>query len=58
MRFSAIFGEKSKEVRDTFFSSFKVPHGETGIVIDGREFTRENSSELPPGVNKIVRASA
>lgn len=48
----AIFGEKSKEVRDT---SLKVPHGETGIVIDVREFTRENSSELPPGVNKIVR---
>ena len=49
----AIFGEKSKEVRDT---SLKVPHGVTGIVVDVKVFTRENSgAELSPGVNKVVR---
>ena len=49
----AIFGEKSKEVRDT---SLKVPHGEAGIVVDVRVFSRENGdTDLPPGVNKIVR---
>ena len=48
----AIFGEKSKEVRD---SSLRLPHGEEGIVIDVRVFDKKNSSELPPGVNKIVR---
>lgn len=48
----AIFGEKAREVRD---SSLKVPHGESGIVIGVREFTREKGSELPPGVNKLVR---
>ncbi len=48
----AIFGEKSKEVRDT---SLRLPHGEAGIVIDVRVFDRSNSSELPLGVNKIVR---
>ncbi|MBQ0018682.1 MAG: DNA-directed RNA polymerase subunit beta [Clostridiales bacterium] len=48
----AIFGEKSKEVRDT---SLKMPHGEEGIVIDVRVFDKTNSTELPPGVNKIVR---
>jgi len=48
----AIFGEKSKEVRD---SSLKLPHGEEGIVIDVRVFDKNNSQELPPGVNKIVR---
>ena len=48
----AIFGEKSKEVRD---SSLKLPHGEEGIVIDVRVFDKTNSTELPPGVNKIVR---
>ena len=48
----AIFGEKSKEVRD---SSLKLPHGEEGIVIDVRVFDKSNSTELPPGVNKIVR---
>ena len=48
----AIFGEKSKEVRDT---SLKLPHGEEGIVIDVRVFDKTNSTELPPGVNKIVR---
>ena len=48
----AIFGEKSKEVRDT---SLRLPHGEEGIVIDVRVFDKSNSSELPPGVNKIVR---
>ena len=48
----AIFGEKAKEVRDT---SLRVPHGETGIVVDVRIFTRENGDELPPGVNKLVR---
>ncbi|MCF0140638.1 MAG: DNA-directed RNA polymerase subunit beta [Mogibacterium sp.] len=48
----AIFGEKSKEVRDT---SLRLPHGEEGIVIDVRVFDRSNSSELAPGVNKVVR---
>ena len=48
----AIFGDKAKEVRDT---SLKVPHGESGIVVDVKEFTRENSDELKPGVNKLVR---
>lgn len=48
----AIFGEKSKEVRDT---SLKLPHGEEGIVTNVMVFDRENSNELPPGVNKIVR---
>ena len=48
----AIFGEKSKEVRD---SSLRLPHGEEGIVIDVRVFDRENSSSLSPGVNKVVR---
>ena len=48
----AIFGEKSKEVRDT---SLRLPHGEEGIVIDVRVFDKTNSTELPPGVNKIVR---
>ena len=48
----AIFGEKAREVRDT---SLKVPHGETGKVIDVREFSRENGDELPPGVNQLVR---
>ena len=48
----AIFGEKAREVRDT---SLRVPHGETGIVVDVRIFSRENGDELPPGVNKLVR---
>jgi len=48
----AIFGEKAREVRDT---SLKVPHGESGKVIDVKEFDREKGDELPPGVNKIVR---
>ena len=49
----AIFGEKAREVRDT---SLRVPHGEYGIVVDVKAFTRENShDELPPGVNKVVR---
>ena len=48
----AIFGEKAKEVRDT---SLKVSHGEYGIVVKVEEFTRENSDELTPGVNKVVR---
>ena len=48
----AIFGEKAREVRDT---SLKVPHGEYGIVIDAKVFTRENSDELAPGVNQAVR---
>ena len=48
----AIFGEKVREVRD---SSLKVPHGEAGIVVDVKVFTRENSDELAPGVNKLVR---
>ncbi len=48
----AIFGEKAREVRDT---SLKVPHGEAGTVIDIRVFSREESHELPPGVNQLVR---
>jgi DNA-directed RNA polymerase subunit beta len=48
----AIFGEKAREVRDT---SLRLPHGESGIVIDVKVFSRENSDELPPGVNKVVR---
>ena len=48
----AIFGEKAREVRD---SSLKVPHGEAGIIVDVKEFTRENGDELAPGVNKVVR---
>ncbi|MBR3424011.1 MAG: DNA-directed RNA polymerase subunit beta, partial [Clostridia bacterium] len=48
----AIFGEKSREVRDT---SLKVPHGENGIVVDVQIFSRENGDELSPGVNKVVR---
>ena len=50
--FRAIFGEKAREVRDT---SLKVPHGEGGIVVDVKIFTRENKDELAPGVNKLVR---
>lgn len=49
----AIFGEKAREVRDT---SLRVPHGESGIVVDVKVFTRENGDELPPGVNVLVRA--
>ncbi len=48
----AIFGEKAREVRDT---SLKVPHGEYGIIVDAKVFTRENGDELPPGVNQTVR---
>ena len=48
----AIFGEKAREVRDT---SLKVPHGESGIVVDAKVFTRENGDELGPGVNMVVR---
>ena len=48
----AIFGEKAREVRDT---SLKVPHGEYGVVMDTKIFTRENGDDLPPGVNKKVR---
>ncbi len=48
----AIFGEKAREVRDT---SLKVPHGEYGIVVDAKIFTRQNGDELPPGVNESVR---
>ena len=48
----AIFGEKAREVRDT---SLKVPHGESGKVIDVKVFSRENGDELPPGVNALVR---
>ena len=48
----AIFGEKAREVRDT---SLKVPHGEYGIVVDAKVFTRENGDELSPGVNQSVR---
>nr|WP_317356989.1 DNA-directed RNA polymerase subunit beta [uncultured Tyzzerella sp.] len=48
----AIFGEKAREVRDT---SLRVPHGECGIIVDVKIFTRENGDELPPGVNKLVR---
>ncbi len=49
----AIFGEKAREVRDT---SLRAPHGEDGIIVDVKVFTRENGDELPPGVNKLVRA--
>jgi DNA-directed RNA polymerase subunit beta len=48
----AIFGEKAREVRDT---SLRVPHGESGIIVDIKVFTRENADELPPGVNMLVR---
>ena len=48
----AIFGEKAREVRDT---SLKVPHGESGIVVDVKVFTRENGDEMNPGVNQVVR---
>ena len=48
----AIFGEKSREVRDT---SLKVPHGESGVVIETKVFDREDGDELPPGVNRLVR---
>jgi DNA-directed RNA polymerase subunit beta len=48
----AIFGEKAREVRDT---SLRVPHGEMGIVVEVRVFSRENGDELPPGVTKLVR---
>ena len=48
----AIFGEKAREVRDT---SLRVPHGEEGIVVEVRVFSRANGDELPPGVNKLVR---
>ena len=48
----AIFGEKAREVRDT---SLRVPHGEQGIIIDVKKFTRENGNELSPGVNEVVR---
>ena len=48
----AIFGEKAREVRDT---SLKVPHGESGIVVDVNVFTRENGDEMNPGVNQVVR---
>ena len=48
----AIFGEKAREVRDT---SLKVPHGQSGIIVDVKVFTRENGDELNPGVNKLVR---
>ena len=50
----AIFGEKSKDARDT---SLRVPHGEGGVVVDVKVFTRENKDELSPGVNKLVRVS-
>ncbi|HIU48313.1 MAG TPA: DNA-directed RNA polymerase subunit beta [Candidatus Avimonoglobus intestinipullorum] len=48
----AIFGEKAREVRDT---SLRVPHGENGIIVDVKKFTRENGDELSPGVNQVVR---
>ncbi len=48
----AIFGEKAREVRDT---SLRLPHGETGIVVDVKIFSRDKGDELPPGVNKLVR---
>ncbi|OQB13148.1 MAG: DNA-directed RNA polymerase subunit beta [Firmicutes bacterium ADurb.Bin193] len=48
----AIFGEKAREVRDT---SLRVPHGEAGIIVDVKVFTRENGDDLPPGVNQLVR---
>ena len=50
----AIFGEKAREVRDT---SLRVPHGEAGIIVDVKVFTRENDAEMAPGVNMIVRVS-
>jgi DNA-directed RNA polymerase subunit beta len=50
----AIFGEKAREVRD---SSLRLPHGERGIVVDVRQFSRENGDELLPGVNRLVRVS-
>ena len=48
----AIFGEKAREVRDT---SLRVPHGEGGVIVDVKIFTRANKDELPPGVNELVR---
>ncbi len=48
----AIFGEKAREVRDT---SLRVPHGESGIIVDVKVFTRENGDELQPGVNQVIR---
>ncbi len=48
----AIFGEKAREVRDT---SLRVPHGEAGIIVDVKTYTRENGDELPPGVNQMIR---
>ncbi len=48
----AIFGEKAREVRDT---SLRVPHGESGIIVDVKIFSRENGDDLPPGVNRLVR---
>ncbi len=48
----AIFGEKAREVRDT---SLRVPHGESGVVVDVKVFSRDNQDDLPPGVNKVVR---
>ena len=48
----AIFGERAREVRDT---SLRVPHGQSGIVVDVKVFTRENKDELPPGVTKLIR---
>jgi len=48
----AIFGEKAREVRDT---SLRVPHGEAGTIVDVKIFTRDNSDELGPGVNQIIR---
>lgn len=48
----AIFGEKAREVRDT---SLRVPHGESGIVVDVKVFSRDTQDDLPPGVNKVVR---
>jgi len=48
----AIFGEKAREVRDT---SLRVPHGEAGIIVDVKVFTKDNADELPPGVNQLVR---
>lgn len=48
----AIFGEKARETRDT---SLRVPHGEGGIVVDVKVFSRDKGDELPPGVNQLVR---
>ena len=48
----AIFGEKAREVRDT---SLRLPHGESGIIVDVKVFSRDNSDDLPPGVNKVVK---